>query len=398
MSSGLRQRFEALFDASPLGLFTHDAEEQIVEANLTLANLLHVDRRQLIGQHIGNYIAPQDHARFIQQLTQLRDNQNGATVQYSLTLVTAQQVKVEVQVESTLQKSDTYTTSSINSSICLLEAQPQQLIELANNNAELQKEISEREFAEKQSRQHQNELAHVARLNTMGEMTSGLAHEINQPLTAINSYATSCLNLIEGEADKQSQVPGVLKQIGEQAQRATSIIRHLRDFVSKSATHRKPTEFLTVVQLAINMMHNDFQENGISVKMEPSPKLPTITADPIQLEQVIINLLRNASEAMCSPQNTHHLRQLRISLAMPSSTHVRLSISDTGPGIQHDSTEKVCTPFYSTKTDGMGMGLAISRTIVEDHGGKLRHEANIEGGATFIFSLAIDGKNSSLRN
>lgn len=396
LSSGLRQRFETLFDTSPLGLFTHDAEGQIMEANLTLANLLQVKRAQLIGQHIGSFIAPRDHARFIHHLMQLQENTSHSAVQCTLTLITAQNTEVDVQMESTLQISGTDDANTIHSRISLPETQPQQLTELANNNAQLQKEISERELAEKQARQHQEELAHVARLNTMGEMTSGLAHEINQPLTAISSYAKSCIQLLAGGADKQEQIDHSLKQIGAQAQRAASIVRHLRDFVSKNTTHRKATNLTTVIKLASSMMHHEFQEHNISLDIEIADELPTLTADPIQLEQVAINLLRNASEAMCSPQHSAHPRRLHIKLDNPDATHVRVSISDTGPGIHPDIADRVSTPFYSTKTNGMGLGLAISRTIIEDHGGTLNHETNADGGATFIFTLAIDGKQANL--
>jgi len=400
LSSGLRQRFEALFDASPLGLFAQDAEDQIVEANLTLANLLQVKRAQLIGQHIGNFIAPQDHAHFIQHLTQLRDNKTGANAHCTVTLITAQQTQIKVLMECTLQTTSAYNTGIIHSRVSPLEntSYPQCLANLASSNTELQKEISDRELAEEQARQHQDELAHVARLNTMGEMASGLAHEINQPLTAIHSYAKSGLRLLEGDADKQAQVPAILEQVCKQAQRAASIIRHLRDFVSKNASHRKTTDLNEVTQQAVDMMHNELQKNDITLDIETQAKLPLITADAIQLEQVILNLLRNASEAMSSPQNAQHDRHLHIALDSPSTTHARIAISDTGPGIDPDIAKKISTPFFSTKSNGMGLGLAISRTIVEDHGGKLTHETNSEGGATFIFTLAIDGKQSPTIN
>lgn len=396
LSSGLRQRFEALFDASPMGLFTHNIEDQIVEANLTLANLLQMDREQLIGQHIGSFIAPQDHANFIHHLTQLRDQKNNATAICTITLITRQKTEVAVQLESTLQPAGTYQAETIHSCISPLgdSSDPQCLVDLASSNAELQKEINEREMAEKQLRRHQEELAHVARLNTMGEMASGLAHEINQPLTAISSYTQSCLRLLDGDLDKQAQVPAILEQVCDQAQRAANIIRHLRDFVSKSASHRETTELSDVMQLAISMMRNSFHENAVTLDIETQTDMPSITADAIQLEQVALNLLRNASEAMSSPQHSHHKRHLHIVLDRPNSTHVRITISDTGPGIRPDNAKKIATPFYSTKTDGMGLGLAISRTIVEDHGGALTHETNADGGATFIFTLAIDGKQS----
>jgi len=390
LSSGLRQRFETLFDASPLGLFTHDTNEQIVEANLTLANLLQVKRSQLIGQHIGKYIAQEDHARFIRHLTWLRDNnKNGASAHCTILLITSQQMQIKVQMKSTI-----HSTGMIHGRISLQEdtRYPQCLAELAKSHAKLRKEINGRELLEEQSRQHQEKLAHVARLNTMGEMAAGLAHEINQPLTAISSYVRSCLRLLEGDEKKRAQVPGILEQACNQAQRAANIIRHLRDFVSKSASHRETTELGNVVQLAVSMMRTEFHTHNIILNIETLANMPLITADAIQIEQVVLNLLRNASEAMSDPQNHCETRHLNIVLDQPTTTHVRISVSDTGPGIPLDDMKKIPTPFFSTKANGMGLGLAISRTIVEDHGGKLTHKTNREGGATFMFTLAIDGK------
>lgn len=390
LSSGLRQRFETLFDTSPLGLFTHDTDERIVEANLTLANLLQVKRTRLIGQHIGKFIAPQDHARFIRHLTWLRDhNNNGASAHCTISLMTPQQAQIKVQMKSTIQ-----TTGIIHGRISLEEntSYPQCLAELAQSHAKLQKEISGRELLKEQSRQHQEKLAHVARLNTMGEMAAGLAHEINQPLTAISSYVRSSLRLLEGNEKKRAQVPAILEQACNQAQRAANIIRHLRDFVSKSASHRETTELGNVIQLAAGMMRTEFHTNKITLNIETLANMPLVTADAIQIEQVVLNLLRNASEAMSDPQNRCRTRHLNIVLDQPSATHIRISVSDTGPGIPLDNMKKIPTPFFSTKANGMGLGLAISRTIVEDHGGKLTHKTNPEGGATFMFTLAINGK------
>jgi len=395
LSNGLRQRFETLFDASPLGLFTHDADDQIMEANQTLATLLQTDRAQLIGQHIGRFIAPQDHALFIQHLSQLREPTSDGSAQCTITLLNPQKIHIKVQMESTLQTAYAHAAGIIHTQVSPLanKDQPQLSNHPDASNTALQKEINERERAEGQARQHQEELAHVARLNTMGEMASGLAHEINQPLTAINSYTKSCLRLLQGDEEKQARVPAILEQVCAQAQRAASIIRHLRDFVRKNASHREATDLSLVVQRAIDMMRSEFHKNDIILDIKAAPDMPPLTADAIQLEQVMLNLLRNASEAMSSAQNTGRNRNnLHISLNKLTPTQVRITTSDTGPGINPQNAKKIFTPFYSTKTDGMGLGLAISRTIVENHGGTLTHETNTEGGATFIFTLAIDGK------
>jgi C4-dicarboxylate-specific signal transduction histidine kinase len=369
-------------------LLSHDADERITEANLTLAKLLHVERSQLIGQHVGKLIAPADHASFIQHLSQLHNTatHNGqASAGCIISLITTQQTLITVRLESTLQTASVYSEATIHTRICPLEHEthPQCL-------ADLQKEIAERELAEEQARQHQEKLAHVARLNTMGEMASGLAHELNQPLTAIRSYTQSCLRLLDGHPEKQSRVPKILGLVNVQAKRAASIIKHLRDFVSKSATHRETTELLDIVQLALSMMQHELRDSDIKLTVDTAPNLPAVRADAIQLEQVVLNLLRNACEAM--RENTLKRRQLNIALEHINARQVRIAICDTGPGISDDAAGKISAPFFSTKEDGMGLGLAISRTIVEDHGGKLSYENNAQGGATFAFTLAINGQ------
>jgi phosphoglycerate-specific signal transduction histidine kinase len=398
LSGGLRQRFETLFDEYPLGLLSLDEEQHIVEANLTLANLLHMDRAQLIGQPLRKIIDPQEHSDFLPQLNQEHNQKNTPCEHGEVTLMTAQQTPVKVHIESTMLHASAYNNAILHCRISPLQKTepPQHLADLAISNAKLQKEINEREQAEEQSRRHQEELAHAARLKTMGEMASGLAHEINQPLTAIHSYAKSCLRLLKGDADKQAQVPFILEHVGKQAQRAASIVQHLRDFVSKNASHRQATELNHVVQLAVRMMHSEFKKHDISLEIETPSNLPTINADAIQLEQVLINLMRNACEAMAADSGKPH--QLKIEIDKPEENFVRIAISDTGPGIEADSAEKIDTPFFTTKTNGMGLGLAISRTIVEDHGGKLTHENNANGGATFFFTLAIDGRPSQPEN
>ena len=222
----------------------------------------------------------------------------------------------------------------------------------------------------------------------MGEMASGLAHEINQPLTAINSYTKSCLRLLQGDSEKQAQVPFLLEHVCKQTQRAASIIRHLRDFVSKSTPHRESTNLGQVINQAVNMMRGDLNKQDISLDLKIPVDLPQINADAIQIEQVIINLMRNACEAMSNSDT----RLLHIKLDQTDETHLRITISDTGPGIDPQNAKKIPTPFFSTKPNGMGLGLTISRTIIEDHGGKLSHETNSEGGATFIITLSINGK------
>ncbi|NOX75961.1 MAG: PAS domain S-box protein [Gammaproteobacteria bacterium] len=273
----------------------------------------------------------------------------------------------------------------------------EQLEELVNErtealkaiNNQLRQEINERKQAEETTREHQEQLAHASRLTTVGEMTSGLAHEINQPLAAIATYTQGCLYRVRA-GDDPAVIENILEQVVVQAQRAAKIVQHLRNFVTKGKPHREPTELAKVVALAVSMVRNDIIKKEIELDITQSESLPVVEADPIQVEQVIMNLLRNACEAMneIEPES----RRLHITLSCPDSHHVCLAIRDTGTGIASSDEDKISTPFFSTKDSGMGLGLAISRTIVEDHGGNLTHGSNPDGGATFKFTLAIGGR------
>jgi signal transduction histidine kinase len=405
LSEGLRQRFEALYDGAPTGSLTLSADDHITDANFTIAHLFNVERGRLIGQHMGRFIAENDHAAYIQHLTRVRET--GGTDICDLNMIDRNGNPFAARLKSTASPVNPDNSPQIGIGIitsvrCIAgneeisdhrqvekELQANRVsLELTNN--QLRKEIEEREQAEEQARQHQERLAHVARLNTVGEMASGFAHEINQPLAAIVTYTQSCLHRLRADADP-AQLQGILEQVIVQTQRAAKIIRHLRNFVAKSGKpHREPIDIGQIVRFAVSMVRHELIRNQIKLDISPDESLPVVVADSIQIEQVVLNLLRNATEAMSEvPVDS---RRLRIDVGSEDPDHVSVAIHDSGPGIASDDHDKIATPFFSTKSDGMGLGLVISRTIVEDHGGRLVHRSNPEGGATFHFTLAVGGR------
>jgi C4-dicarboxylate-specific signal transduction histidine kinase len=263
--------------------------------------------------------------------------------------------------------------------------------ELQDSNARLREEIAERALAEEKARNHQEKLAHVARLNMVGEMTSGLAHEINQPLAAIATYTQGALLRLRKGEDPE-RIASILEQVIVQAQRAANIVQHLRNFVVKGKPHREPTDIALVMRRAVSLVRNEILKHGIELDVAPHEPLPMIEADAIQIEQVILNLLRNAVEAMTEVAPGR--RRLKVAVKADGERGVLIAISDTGPGITDSAIGKISSPFFSTKPEGMGLGLAISRTIIEDHGGRLEHEPNPEGGITFHFFLPARGRRS----
>jgi two-component system sensor histidine kinase DctS len=245
-------------------------------------------------------------------------------------------------------------------------------------------DVTERKLAEELSRQQQEKLQHTARLITMGEMASTLAHELNQPLSAIASYATGCLNrLSAGDARADELVPPLTK-LGAQAQRAGQIIRRVHDFVRKSEPMAVPCHLDEIIEGAVSFLEADARKRGIRVDLRAQGVRPRVEADHVLIEQVILNLVRNAMEAM--GQTPRAQRVVGISLERRDG-QACVWVADRGTGIPPDVAANLFSPFFTTKETGMGMGLNICRSIVEAHRGHLWFEPNPEGGSIFLFTL-----------
>ena len=245
-------------------------------------------------------------------------------------------------------------------------------------------DVTERKLAEELSRQHQEKLQRTARLITMGEMASTLAHELNQPLSAIASYATGCLNrLAAGDAQAEELIAPIDK-LAVQAQRAGQIIRRIHDFVRKSEPAVAACALNDVVEGAVGFLEAEARKRSVRVELSLESLSPQVDADRILIEQVILNLARNAMEAM--GQTPRGRRVLDISVRrLDGQAEVR--IADRGSGIAEEISASLFTPFFTTKDEGMGMGLNICRSIVESHHGRLWFESNPEGGSVFLFTL-----------
>jgi len=246
-------------------------------------------------------------------------------------------------------------------------------------------DISARVAAANQARQRQAELAHVARLGTMGEVASGLAHELNQPLSAIVNYIEACLARIRtGTEDPKILLDDLVAAAG-QAERAGGIIDHIRNFTRRSAPRRSTLDINALVREAVDMMKSEIQHNGVQVRMALVDDLPLVVGEAIQIQQVMVNLIRNGVEAMAD--NDPDGRRMTIRTFVDADGLVECAIADTGSGLPDHAAERVFEQFFTTKTEGMGMGLSISRTIMEAHRGRLWATPNPERGTTFRFTL-----------
>lgn len=253
--------------------------------------------------------------------------------------------------------------------------------ELMDSNRALRIAIQERDDASQESRRRQDQLAHVQRVATMGEMAAGLAHEINQPLAAITTYTQGCIRRMEAGGADSGELLGPLREIAGQAYRAAEIVRRLRGFVRKDRPALAPVDVNHLAIGATNMLSADSATLGIQVELDLDESIPMVSADPIQFEQVLLNLIRNATEAVSLRTEEPKRVSVRTRCEQPDRVHVE--VRDNGPGIDPTALDRLFEPFYSTKSDGLGMGLPISRSIIESFGGRLDCVESADGQTVF---------------
>jgi two-component system sensor kinase FixL len=249
------------------------------------------------------------------------------------------------------------------------------------------RDISDRQETERRLHEVQADLIHVSRLSAMGELASALAHELNQPLTAISNYLLAAQQLIQRGPEHAERAIDIIGKSIDQAMRAGQIIRQLRSFVQKGHVERVPAEIGKVVDEASALAFIGLKEKGVRVSVERQDDLPQVPIDRIQIQQVLINLIRNAVDAM----EGENRRDLIIRM---SADHMEatISIADSGSGIPAGMEDRLFNAFATSKPTGMGVGLSISRTIVEAHGGRLWFEANPSGGTIFHVALPLSEK------
>ncbi len=250
------------------------------------------------------------------------------------------------------------------------------------------RDIRERKAAEEFMRRRIDDLAHVHRLNTVGELAGGLAHELNQPLSAICLNADLARQMVELNGVSVPTISDTLAEIAMQAERAASIIRSLRNMVRKSEPNRAPVDINQVIKSAVSMSSHYANHGKAEVNLSLVPSLPAVYADRTQLEQVILNLIYNALDAMPSVQIEGRRYWIRSAFETETS-NLLINVADSGQGVTDNDYERVFEQFYTTKVHGMGLGLAICRRIVQSHGGGLTAGPNHPRGTVFTISLPV---------
>jgi two-component system, LuxR family, sensor kinase FixL len=246
------------------------------------------------------------------------------------------------------------------------------------------RDLTERQKTEARLQELQSELVHISRLTALGEMASALAHELNQPLSAIANYMKGSRRLLETSTDPQSTIlREAMDKAAEQSLRAGQIIKRLRDFVARGETERRIESLKKLLEEASALALVGAKDRGVRVTYAFDPTLDQVLADKVQVQQVVLNLVRNAIEAM--EQSDH--RNLLIGTERGPDGMAIVKITDTGTGIAPEIADQLFQPFITTKSQGLGVGLSVSRTIVESHGGRIWVEANPAGGTIFRFSL-----------
>ncbi len=363
----IEAKFNAIFNASVEGIITIDISDIIVSANAAVETIFGYKPEELMGCSINKLMptSPKElndcrlsHA--VKRVGQIQEiegiHKNGSVVPLDLSIA-------------------------------------EYLIDNAHYYTYIVRDVSLRKQREQQDKEHLDQLAHVTRLGLMGEMASGIAHEVNQPLSAISSYTQVSMNIINTENPDLVKLTEILYKTQQQALRAGRIIHRMREFVKSQSKHRSTADINNLIHDAVSLCGAELKHNDIKLTFQLENNLPSIYVDHIHIEQIIINLIRNSADALKNLPAKQQ-RCLTIYSRLILNNAIQVGVKDNGPGLDEEQQQKILTPFYTTKTDGMGMGLSISRSLIEAHEGTLRFNSKAGKGSTFYFSLPVERKSN----
>lgn len=259
--------------------------------------------------------------------------------------------------------------------------------ELKTTNAALLNQIAEQKRTEEALQITRTELARVVRITTIGELTASIAHEVNQPLAAVVANADACVAWLALESPNLAEARAAAERATQGATRAAEVIVRIRSLINKATPEKAPVQINEVIQGIAALAEGQAEKNNVSLALELTPDLPAVLGDKIQLQQVVLNLMMNGLEAMNSI--TDRPRNLLIRSRAQNAAEILVSVQDSGIGVSPQIMSRLFEPFFTTRSQGMGMGLPISRSIIEAHGGRLWAESTVNQGSVFQFTLPI---------
>jgi len=356
--------YERIVEAVPVGIHVVDRDLVVRSWNRYLEDFSSIAREQVIGKRLFDVFPPPEAIR----------------QKYERVLSTGESF-VDDEFESVLTQDKAHAASIfVNMKIFPFRTNNE-----ISGVCTMITDVTEKKTAARKTQQLQAELTHVSRLTTLGEMATGLAHELNQPLASLSLFAQSCIELTQrdGCACKKLQEP--LDSISAQAMRASEIIRRLRKFVGQRARKRSTVDLNKLVRDVAELVSHEARMQSIELQLDLPERAPLVVVDSIQIQQVLLNLLRNAMQAIDEGKNER--REISIQVHPCDAGEVLVRVCDSGPGLTSEISDKLFEPFVSTKPNGMGLGLSISRTIIEDHCGKIWAEMHTDSGARFLFTI-----------
>jgi C4-dicarboxylate-specific signal transduction histidine kinase len=258
-------------------------------------------------------------------------------------------------------------------------------VRVAERTAEIKRQMAEQRRTEETLQATRAELARAARITTIGELTASIAHEVNQPLAAVVANADACVAWLSRETPDLAEARSAAERATQGATRASEVIVRIRSLITKATPEKSKVQINQVIEQTAAVAERQAANNHVAIKLELSPDLPVVVGDSIQLQQVILNLVVNGIEAMTTV--TDRPKMLILRTEPENKNQIRVSVQDTGIGLTEEVKGRLFEPFFTTRSKGMGMGLSISRSIIEAHGGRLWAESNGSDGATFQFTL-----------
>jgi two-component system, LuxR family, sensor kinase FixL len=365
----LRQAEEELrliFRRAPVGMATlsaaHEIDGHYLSVNQALCNMLGYTEGELLARSVREVTPLEDVAETVRQFRLLLSGSE--TVKYNKRFI---------------HKDGSVVHALVNLSLIVdHDGRPSLIISQILDRTDVV-------HAEMEARKQRERLAHVARLGTLGEMAAGIAHELNQPLAAIANYTQACQRLLAAGDMDPEELGQVLGRVTAQARRAGDVIQRLRAFVRRHTPDRRHRDANELIQEILPLVEMDCRSHEVDLQLELQQALPRVQVDGIQLQQVLLNLTRNAVEAMnaCNPET----RRLLIRTGALGEELVEIAVEDAGPGVPDTLKDQLFEPFFTTKPEGMGLGLSLSRSIIEAHGGSLRYDSGPGDGSVFRIGL-----------